>query len=173
MFRTSADEDAPQRTASRKASSWSGGSKPVGSGSATFSTTLAPGSSSQMTFSSSPRPSSSTDDSVRRCCGDSRPVCRRSGGNVLAETSVTIQLRDRTLTIWPCSGCGEVVVMVMHHLPSQVWVQRDWPCRLEEDHAAVAPRPRIAASVHRPEAQHQLPGRKPLLAEFLADAFED
>src|SRR5205814_10266266 len=36
--------------------------------------------------------------------GDSRPVCRRSGGRALVETSVAIQLRDRTLTIWPCSG---------------------------------------------------------------------
>ena len=49
MFFTSAVEAAPQRTASRKASSLSGGSKPVGSGRATFSMTLAPGSISQMT----------------------------------------------------------------------------------------------------------------------------
>ena len=58
-------------------------------------------------LSSSPRPSSSTEDSVSRCCGDSRPVCRRSGGSVLADTSVTIQLRDRTLTSCPCSGRGD------------------------------------------------------------------
>lgn len=30
--------------------------------------------------------------------------CRRLGGRVLQATSVTIQLRDRTLTICPCSG---------------------------------------------------------------------
>ena len=46
---TSAVEAAPQRTASRKASSRPGSSKPVGSGSATFSITLAPGSISQIT----------------------------------------------------------------------------------------------------------------------------
>src|SRR5437016_870087 len=151
IVRTSADDEAPHRTASRKASSRSGGSKPVGSGRATFSITLAPGSSSQITFSSSPRPSSSTDDNVRRCCGDSRPVCRRSGGSVLAETSVTIQLRDRTLTIWPCSGCGEVVVVVViQHHPSQVSAQGDWPCRLEKRYAAAARHHRIVFPVHRP-----------------------
>ena len=42
MFRTSAVDAAPQRTASRKASSRSGGSKPVGSGRATFSMTVGP-----------------------------------------------------------------------------------------------------------------------------------
>ena len=40
---------APQRTASRNASSRSGESKPVGSGRATFSMTVAPGSNSQIT----------------------------------------------------------------------------------------------------------------------------
>ncbi len=58
MFFRSADDAAPQRTASRKASSLSGGSKPVGSGNDPFSMILAPGSISQMTCSSSPRPSS-------------------------------------------------------------------------------------------------------------------
>ena len=48
-----------------------------------------------------------------KCCSDSRLVCRRSGGSVLVETSVTIQFRDRALTICPCSGCGEVVVGVV------------------------------------------------------------
>jgi hypothetical protein len=36
---------------------------------------------------------------------------------VLALTSVTIQLRERTLTIWPCSGCGKVVLVVMRWGP--------------------------------------------------------
>ena len=45
---------APQRTASRKALSWSGGSKPVGSGRATFSMIRVPGSNSQTTWISSP-----------------------------------------------------------------------------------------------------------------------
>ena len=53
---------------------------------------------------------------MTRCCGDSRPVCRRSGGSVLAETSVTIQLRDRTLTICPCSG-GEGAAMLISRSP--------------------------------------------------------
>lgn len=66
----------------------------------------------------------------------SRPVCWRSGDSVLAETSVTIQVRDRTLTIFPCSGWGEVVVLVMRHSLSQVSVQRDWPFRLEKEFAA-------------------------------------
>ena len=48
MFRTSADDAAPQRTASRKASSRSGASKPVGSGSDLLDDP-GPGSSSQMT----------------------------------------------------------------------------------------------------------------------------
>ena len=32
---------------------------------------------------------------------------------MLVETSVTIQFRDRALTICPCSGCGEIVVVVV------------------------------------------------------------
>ena len=63
---TSADEAAPQRTASRKASKTRGGSKPFGQ-EVRPSRALAPGSSSQMTYSSSPRPSSSTDESRNRC----------------------------------------------------------------------------------------------------------
>jgi hypothetical protein len=53
--------------ASRKASSRRGSSKPVGSGSASFSCARAPGSTSQMTASSSPRASSSIEESVTRC----------------------------------------------------------------------------------------------------------
>ena len=66
MLRTSAEEDAPQRTASRKAFNWSGGSKPVGSGRATSSLIRVPGSNSQTTWISSPRPSSSTEASETR-----------------------------------------------------------------------------------------------------------
>src|SRR5947209_7401694 len=104
IFFTSAVEAAPQRTASRKASSLSGGSKPVGSGRATFSMTLAPGSISQMTCSSSPRPSSSTEASVSRCCGPAKVGLRAAVGSVLGRTSLTIHCRERTLTSWPCSG---------------------------------------------------------------------
>ena len=103
MLRTSAEDDAPQRTASRKALSWSGGSNPVGSGRATFSMSRAPGSNSQTTWISSPSPSSSTDASETRVWGSEIP-CRPLVGSVLGTTSLTIQFRDRTLTSCPCSG---------------------------------------------------------------------
>ena len=78
IVRTSAEDEAPQRTASRKASSRSGGSNPVGSGRATFSTTFAPGSSSQMTLISSPRPSSPPSASCRRGSPSAPASPRRS-----------------------------------------------------------------------------------------------
>src|SRR5271165_1755916 len=103
MLRTSAEDDAPQRTASRKALSWSGGSNPVGSGRATFSMSRAPGSNSQTTWISSPSPSSSTDASETSVWGSDIP-CSPLVGSVLGTTSLTIQFRDRTLTSCPCSG---------------------------------------------------------------------
>src|SRR5208337_1006095 len=103
MLRTSAEEEAPQQTASRKALSWSGGSNPVGSGRATFSISRAPGSNSQTTWISSPSPSSSTDARETRVCG-SAMTCKPLVGSVLGTTSLTIQFRDRTLTSCPCSG---------------------------------------------------------------------
>jgi hypothetical protein len=79
----SAMEDAPLRTASRKASRLAGASKPVGSGRAIFSSTLAPGSNSQITWSSSPRPSSSMEINDTNCprqrdCGQGAARCRTS-----------------------------------------------------------------------------------------------
>lgn len=110
MFFTSAVDAAPQRTASRKASSLSGASKPLGTGRATFSTTFAPGSISQMICTSSPRPSSSTEESVSRCCGPATGNCIAGVGRLLGLTSFTTHGRERTCTSCPCSG-GAVVVM--------------------------------------------------------------
>lgn len=103
IFLTSAEEDAPQRTASKNAFKRTGESKPVGSGNATFSIILAPGSSSQTTCSSSPRPSSSIDDKLNKFWPLPSPL-RVEVGKALGSTSFTIQLRDRTVTSCPCSG---------------------------------------------------------------------
>ena len=72
-------ETAPQRTAFRRASSFAGSSRPVGSGIDARSRTRVPGSSSQTTRSSSPRPSSSTEESDTKCCmlGRENPGSRR------------------------------------------------------------------------------------------------
>jgi hypothetical protein len=70
----------------------------VGSGRATFSMTLAPGSISQMTRSSSPRPSSSTDDRVSKCCGPWKVGFKAVGRRALGRTSLTIHCQERTLT---------------------------------------------------------------------------
>jgi hypothetical protein len=64
MDRTSIMDAAPQRTVSRKASSRSGVSKPVGAGRAICLMIAAPGSSFHITWSSSPRPLSPIEDSV-------------------------------------------------------------------------------------------------------------
>ena len=50
---------------------------------------------------------------MSRCCGRLQAGLQAFGRQVLAETSVTIQLRDRTLTICPWSGGGATIGAIL------------------------------------------------------------
>jgi hypothetical protein len=124
-------EAAPQRTASRKASSLSGGSKPAGSGSATFSITLAP----RLDL---PNDLQFFAQVVVLDRGQGEQVLRAVEGRLQGRgregarrTSLTIHCRERTLISWPCSGGEGATLLIVRALGGAIRRCGPWQTSLE------------------------------------------